>query len=335
MPGTVSRITERQYDRTAAHCLNGSVTPGRRDTPSLVIVVVAIAIGFLPFVKMGLVVNGVFIGAIIALGAIGLTLIYGILNFANVAHGDYMTVGAYTGLFIVASILTRLGIEGSGLGPFTFGYPLLIALPIAVAAVAAMAIVLDALVYRRLRDRGVNVVVVSMASLGVAIGLRGLVQLIWGGEIQRFPRETRQVFHLPMDVRIPPDAIFIAIVAIFLVATVYLVLNRTKMGKAMRATADNPDLALVSGIGTQRVIWWTWVMGAALAATAGILLAVFQANMLPIMGWKFLIPCSPPSSWAESAIPTARWQAHLSSGYRRKFRPNGLTPATSRRWHSP
>ena len=262
-------------------------TPGYT---TALIVVVAVAIGFLPFVKMGLVVNGVFLGAIIALGAIGLTLIYGILNFANVAHGDYMTVGAYVGLFIVASILPRLGIEGSGLGPFTFGYPLLIALPIAVAAVAALAIVLDAVVYRRLRNRGVNVVVVSMASLGVAIALRGLVQLIWGGDIQRFPRETRQVFHLPMDVRIPPDAIFIGIVAILLAATVYLVLNRSKMGKAMRATADNPDLALVSGIGTQRVIWWTWVMGAALAATAGILLAVFQANMLPIMGWKFLIP---------------------------------------------
>ena len=144
--------------------------------------------------------------------------------------------------------------------------------------------------YRRLRDRGMNAVVVSMASLGVAIALRGLVQLIWGGDVQRLPRETRQVFHLPMDVRIPPDAIFIAIVAVILVAAVYLVLSRSKMGKAMRATADNPDLALVSGIGTQRVIWWTWIMGAALAATAGILLSVFQANMLPIMGWKFLIP---------------------------------------------
>ena len=254
------------------------------------IVALAVLVGFLPFVKMGLVVNGVFIGAIIALGAIGLTLIYGILNFANIAHGDYMTVGAYIGLFIVSGVLARLGIEGSGLGPFTFGYPLLIALPLAVLGVAAMAILLDVGVYRRLRDRGVNVVVVSMASLGVAIGLRGLVQLIWGGEVQRFPRETRQVFHLPMDVRIPPDAIFIAIVAILLVATVYLVLTRSRMGKAMRATADNPDLALVSGIGTKRVIWWTWVMGAALAATAGILLAVFQANMLPIMGWKFLIP---------------------------------------------
>ena len=257
---------------------------------TVVIVAAAVALGFLPFVKMGLVVNGVFLGAIIALGAIGLTLIYGILNFANIAHGDYMTLGAYVVLFIIGNILARLGVEDSGLGPFTFGYPLLIALPIAAVAVAALAIALDISVYRGLRNRGVNVVVVSMASLGVAIALRGLVQLIWGGDVQRFPRETRQVFHLPMDVRIPPDAIFIAIVAIILVTAVYLVLNRSKMGKAMRATADNPDLALVSGIDTQKVIWWTWAMGAALAASAGILMAVFQANFLPIMGWKFLIP---------------------------------------------
>ena len=93
-----------------------------------------------------------------------------------------------------------------------------------------------------------------------------------------------------MDVRVPPDAIFIAIVTIVLVTGVYLVLTRTKMGKAMRATADNPNLALVSGIDTQRVIWWTWALGAGLAATAGVLLAVFQAQLLPIMGWKFLIP---------------------------------------------
>ena len=273
--------------RETARQIGLAWTPGHT---TAVIVAVALAIGFLPFVKMGLVVNGVFLGAIIALGAVGLTLIYGILNFANVAHGDYMTVGAYVTLFIVGGILTRLGIEGSGLGPFAFGYPLLIALPIAVVIVAAGAVALDVAVYRRLRNRGVNAVVVSMASLGIAIALRGLVQVIWGGDVERLPRETRQVFHLPMDVRIPPDAIFIAIVAIILVAAVYLTLNRSKMGKAMRATADNPDLALVSGIDTQRVIWWTWVIGAALAATAGILLAVFQAHLLPIMGWKFLIP---------------------------------------------
>ena len=252
--------------------------------------VVALAAGFLPFVKMGLVVNGIFLGAIIALGAVGLTLIYGILNFANVAHGDYMTLGAYLALFMVGSVLSALGIEGQGLGPFTFGYPLLLALPVAVAVVAVGAIVLDIAIYRRLRDRGVSPVVLAMASLGVAIALRGLVQIIWSGETQRYPREFREVIRLPMDVRVPPDSIFIAIVTIILVVGVYLVLTRTKMGKAMRATADNPELALVSGINTQRVVRWTWGMGAVLAATAGVLLAVFQAQLLPVMGWKFLIP---------------------------------------------
>ena len=257
---------------------------------AIAIVTLAVVAGFLPFVKMSLVVNGVFLGAIIALGAIGLTMVYGLLNFANVAHGDYMTMGAYVALFIVVGVLPWLGIEGSGLGPFTFGYPVLIALPLAVAIVAAGAIVLDVTIYRRLRARGVNAVVMSMASLGIAIALRGLVQVIWTGEVQHFPRESRQVFHLPMDVRVPPDAIFITILAVILVAAVYVILTHTRMGKAMRATADNPDLALVSGIDTRQVIWWAWGMAAALSATAGILLAVYQAQLLPIMGWKFLIP---------------------------------------------
>lgn len=262
-------------------------TPGHT---AIAIVVVALAAGFLPFVKMGLVVNGIFLGAIIALGAVGLTLIYGILNFANVAHGDYMTLGAYLALFMVGSVLSAVGIEGQGLGPFTFGYPLLLALPVAVAVMAVVAIVLDMAIYRRLRERGVSPVVLAMASLGVAIALRGLVQIIWSGETQHYPREFREVIRLPMDVRVPPDGIFIAIVTILLVVGVYLVLTRTKMGKAMRATADNPELALVSGINTQRVVRWTWGMGAVLAATAGVLLAVFQAQLLPVMGWKFLIP---------------------------------------------
>ena len=255
-----------------------------------VIVVVAFALGLLPFVKMVLVVNGVILGAIIAVGAIGLTLIYGILNFANIAHGEYMTMGAYLTLFAVTSVLAPLGVEAGGLGPFTFGYPVLIALPFAAAIVVAGAIGLDVAVYRRLRDRAVNPVVIAMASLGVAIALRGLAQILWGGDSQQLPRESKKVFLLPMDVRVPPDAIFVVIVAVALVSAVYITLTRTKMGKAMRATADNPQLALVSGIDTQRVIWWTWGIGAALAAIAGLLLAVYQAQILPIMGWRFLIP---------------------------------------------
>ena len=129
-----------------------------------------------------------------------------------------------------------------------------------------------------------------MASLGVAIAIRGLVQLIWTGDTQHYPRESRQVYHLPMDVRIPPDGLFVAIVAVILVAGVYVLLTYTKIGKAMRATSDNPSLALVTGINTKHVVWWTWGIGGALAAIAGVLLAVVQAQLLPIMGWKFLIP---------------------------------------------
>ncbi len=271
-----------------------SATPFRLEwTPrrvSFAIIAAALLVGFLPFVKMSLVVNGAVLGSIIALGAIGLTLIYGILNFANIAHGDYMTLGAYLTLFLVGGVLSAVGIEGAGLGPFTFGYPVLLALPVAAAAVAAFAVGLDALIYRRLRARGANAVVIAMASLGAAIALRGLVQMIWSGDAQRLPRESRSVYHLPMDVRLPPDAIFVAIVAVALAGAVYVILKRTKMGKAMRATADNPELALVSGIDTQRAIRWTWAMGASMAATAGVLLAVYQAQMLPIMGWRFLIP---------------------------------------------
>ncbi len=254
------------------------------------LVAVALLAGVLPGVKMSLVVNGLFLASIIALGAIGLTLIFGILKFANVAHGDYMAMGAYVTFFVVEGALARLGVEGAGLGPFTFGYPLLIALPVGTAIVAGGAILLDMGIYRRLRDRGVNVVMLSMASLGVAIALRGLVQIIWTTDAQAFPRESRQVFRLPMDVRVPPDSVFIGLAAIALVAAIYVILTHTKMGKAMRATADNPDLARVTGINTQRVIRWTWAIGGGLAAIAGVLLSVSQAQMIPIMGWKFLIP---------------------------------------------
>ena len=184
-----------------AHRIRLAWLPGY--TVAAIIAALLIA-GFLPFIKMGLVVNGFVLGAIIATGAIGLTLIYGNLTFANIAHGDYMTMGAYLSFSIITGLLPIIGIQGQGLGPFSFGYPLLIALPLAAAAVALGAIALDALIYRRLRNRRVNTVVIAMTSLGLGIAVRGLIQIIWTAEKLQFPRESRQVYHLPMDVRIPP-----------------------------------------------------------------------------------------------------------------------------------
>lgn len=264
-----------------------------RLTPARVVLAGALLVLVLAFtsvIKLELVVNGLLVGSIIALGAVGLSLVYGILKFAHIAHGDFMTWGAYIAFFMLGTVLPKIGMEGAGLGPFTFGPALFVALPVAIAATVAMAIILDRVIYRRLRGRGVNTVVIAMASLGVAIAMRGLVQVIWGGGTEQYPRLSKQFYRLPMDVRIPPDGLFVAGVAVVLVVGLYLFLTRTKMGKAMRATSDNLDLARVSGINTERVIWWTWAIGAALAATAGVLLAVYQAQLIPIMGWRLLIP---------------------------------------------
>jgi branched-chain amino acid transport system permease protein len=256
----------------------------------LAIVLVVLILSFLSIIKLELVVNGLFLGSIIALGAIGLSLVYGILKFAHIAHGDFMTWGAYIAFFLLGTLFPRIGLEGAGFGPFTFGPSLFLALPLTVLALVATAIILDRTIYRRLRHRGIGTVVIAMASLGVAIGMRGLVQVIWGGGTEQYPRLSKPFYQLPFDVRIPPDGLFIIAVTVILVLALYLFLTRTKMGKAMRATSDNLELARVSGIDTERVIWWTWAIGATLAATAGVLLAVFQAQIYPIMGWRFLIP---------------------------------------------
>ena len=253
-------------------------------------VVLVLLLAFLSVIKLELVVNGLFLGSIIALGAIGLSLVYGILRFAHIAHGDFMTWGAYIAFFMLGTLLPRIGMEGAGLGPFTFGPSLFVALPVTIIAIVALALILDRAIYRRLRNRGVHTVVIAMTSLGVAIGLRGLVQVVWGGGTEQYPRISKPFYQLPMDVRVPPDGVFVAAVAVILVVVLYLFLTRTKMGKAMRATSDNLDLARVSGINTERVIWWTWAIGAAPAATGGVLLAVYQAQIYPIMGWRFLIP---------------------------------------------
>lgn len=244
----------------------------------------------LSVIKVDLVVNGLIMGSIISLGAMGLTLIYGNLKFAHMAHGDFMTLAAYITLYIVTVPFLHIGLDSTGIGLFTFGYPLIMAFPFAIALVCLLAIAMDYLVYRRLRNRRANTVIVAMVSLGIAIALRGFVQIIWGGDIEQYPRLSKPFFILPMDIRIPPDAIFITIVALLLTLSLHLFLTRTKMGKAMRATSDNMELAQVTGINTDLVIRWTWIIAVGLSAIAGVLLAVFQAQLLPIMGWNFLIP---------------------------------------------
>ena len=249
-----------------------------------------VAAGWAIATHLPLAVNGLLLGSVYALGAIGMTLIFGNLGFANIAHGDYMTFGAYIALWVQTSVLPGAERGHDSVGPFTFNYSLFGALPVAAAVTVAIAIGVDRLVYRRLRGRRAATAVMALASLGVAIGVRGVVQMMWGTQPQQYPRVSAKFFMLPGDIRIPPDMLFVAAAALAITAAVYYLLARTKLGKAMRATADNQALARASGINTEMVTTWTWIIGATLAAAAGVFLALGQAQLLPNLGWKILIP---------------------------------------------
>jgi branched-chain amino acid transport system permease protein len=236
-----------------------------------------------------LLIYGVVLGSIIALGAIGLTLLYGVLRFAHFAHGDLMTLGAYVVLLLNVDLLPALGMPELKWGPLSFGGRMLGSLVVSMGVTALVALLIDRILYRPLRARRSSPAILAIASLGMAFILRSLIYIVWGPQFLFYSHELRPAWLLPLDVRLKPDQVFILVIVLILVLLLYLFLQRTKLGKAMRATADNPQLAWVCGIDTGRVTAYTWGLGAALAATAGVLYGI-DAQLRPDMGWSFLLP---------------------------------------------
>jgi branched-subunit amino acid ABC-type transport system permease component len=236
-----------------------------------------------------LLVYGVVLGSIMALGAIGLTLLYGVLRFAHFAHGDLMTLGAYVVLLLNVELLPALGMPELKLGPLSFGGRMLGSLVVSMGVTALVALLIDRILYHPLRARRSSPAILAIASLGMAFILRSLVYIVWGPQFLFYSHELRPAWVLPLEVRLKPDQVFILVMVLLLVLLLYVFLQRTKLGKAMRATADNPQLAWVCGIDTGRVTACTWGLGAALAATAGVLYGI-DAQLRPDMGWSFLLP---------------------------------------------
>jgi branched-subunit amino acid ABC-type transport system permease component len=237
-----------------------------------------------------LVVYGIVLGSIISLGAIGLSLVYGILRFANFAHGDLMTTGAYVALFLVSGPFAWMGIPDNTFGPFSFGWRMVIAFPLSMLAVAGLSILLDRILYRSLRNQGSGRVILAMSALGASFIIRMGVLIIWGADSLFYrPGFMRPALELPAGIKIRPDQILILGIVAVLVVALHLFLQRTKMGKAMRATADNMELARISGIDIEHVIMWTWGIGGGLAAAAGMLYGI-DVQLHPGMGWNFLLP---------------------------------------------
>jgi branched-chain amino acid transport system permease protein len=216
-----------------------------------------------------LVINGLVQGLVIGLGALAITLVFGIARFANAGTGDVITAGAYGALTVhkVSSSLVLAAVGG-------------------IAAAAAVSLIAYALVFRRLMGR--SVMALLLASIGVGFVIRSVLGLVFG--------EGQQVFQIPLSrpyiflgLRVSPlDLVLVATAAVAL-AVLFFVLHFTPIGRQMRAVADNPDLARVSRIHVRRVMIALWLMTGAISAIAGIILGI-KTVVTPEVGWDTLLP---------------------------------------------
>ncbi len=218
-------------------------------------------------------IPGMAYGSQLALGALGVTLVYGILRFSNFAHGDMMAFGT------TITILFTWWFQSMGLH---FGVlpTALLALPFGIGGAILLALGTDRTVYRFYRRKKADPVILVIVSMGVMFIMNGIVRFIIGVNDQNFAdgsrfiisaREWKEWTGLAEPLALKSTQALTVVVAILVVAALFWFLNRTRTGKSMRAFSDNEDLALLSGINPERVVAVTWIIVAALATVAGVL----------------------------------------------------------------
>ncbi len=216
-------------------------------------------------------IPGLVLGSIYALGAIGITLTFSILRFANFAHGELMTIGAY----FTFSIITL-----TGLHPMA-------ALPIAMILTAIIALGIDKVFYKPLRAS--PTVIVVIASFGMMLMVRSVIQFFWGVQLKSLMPGIQRPLIFFDSLRVSPKHMVIVAAALALMLLIHFLLTKTKIGKAMRAMSDSPELARLTGINTENVIKATWIVGASTAAAAGVFLA-YDSHIDSMMGFNILLP---------------------------------------------
>jgi branched-chain amino acid transport system permease protein len=234
------------------------------------------------------VANGVILGATIGLGAIGLTLTYSILRFANFTHGEFITWGAYFVLSLLGAWTAAGGAGPGRFGPLSFGWPLVVALGVSMALTGGLALGLDRLLFRGLRRHGAQITLV-IASFGASLALRNLLVFLYGPEPDYFTREIQIARPVLPGVRVTADQVVVLALAALLVLALHVLLTRTTLGRAMRAASENPALLEVIGIDPQVVARWTWLIGGALAAVAGVFVGL-TVQVRPLLGFDLLLP---------------------------------------------
>ena len=219
-----------------------------------------------------LIVNGIVLGSIIALAAIGLTMVYGVLNFANFSHADFMALGAYIA-FVLNVVL---------------GLNIILSFFIAIAIAGAMGVLFDFLVWKPMRRKNADLVSLVIVSIGLSLIVRNAIIFIWGGSTRNFDLPVQRGIEM-LGVTITHNQLTGLGTAILFIVLVHFFLKNTKLGKAMRAISDDINLARMSGIDSDKVIMWMWFIGIGLAAVAGILYGL-ETTIRPNMGWFLILP---------------------------------------------
>ena len=222
-------------------------------------------------------VNGLAVGSIYALIALGYTMVYGVLKLINFAHGDLFTYGAYLGMTLLASLALqdRLGV-GLGL--------LLLALMV-MGLVAVIGVVLERVAYRPVRNSPRLSAVVS--ALGASVFLQNALMLIYGARYQVFPDLLPQTALNIFGVHVPLLRIAVVLISVAMMAVLVLFVQRTRLGAAIRATAIDPSAAQLMGIDVNRVIRLVFVIGPALGGAAGLLVGLTYGQISFTMGWIY------------------------------------------------
>ncbi|ABA22618.1 neutral amino acid ABC transporter membrane protein [Trichormus variabilis ATCC 29413] len=218
-----------------------------------------------------LIVNGIAVGSIIALAAVGLTLTYGILRLSNFAHGDFLTLGAYLTLLVN-----------------TFGVNIWLSMIVAVVGTVGAMLLSEKLLWSRMRSIRANSTTLIIISIGLALFLRNGIILIWGGRNQNYNLPITPALDI-FGVKVPQNQLLVLALAVLSIGALHYLLQNTKIGKAMRAVADDLDLAKVSGIDVEQVIFWTWLIAGTVTSLGGSMYGLITA-VRPNMGWFLILP---------------------------------------------
>ncbi|WP_439565252.1 branched-chain amino acid ABC transporter permease [Microcella sp.] len=216
--------------------------------------------------------NGLNFGLLLALAAIGLSLVFGTTGLSNFAHAELITFGGLMTLLF--------GV--------TLGMPIWLAIPIALILSAALGYVNDAALWKPLRRKGVGLIPMMIVSIGLSLAVRYIYQLFVGGDTQQLPGATDTTLSIGAFGLSWTDVASMAVSVVVLLGVAYFLL-RTRIGKATRAVSDNPALAAASGIDVDRVIRIVWVMAGGLAGLSGILWAYFRPGVSWDMGFQILL----------------------------------------------